>query len=134
MLRKKVILVEDDADDRDLFAAFYSKRHDLTLMASVENGVDLINYLHEVNSDDGLPDLIILDQNMPKMNGMQTLAFLKSNHRYAQIQAVIYSTHADTSLVHECLKLGAGMVAVKPINREGYQKMMDDFLQLVQTK
>jgi CheY-like chemotaxis protein len=134
MSPKKVILVEDDADDRNLFAVFYSERIDLTLLASVGNGIDLINYLHGVNSDDGLPDLIILDQNMPKMNGMQTLAYLKSSDRYAQIQAVIYSTHADTTLVHECLKLGAGMVAIKPIDGKGYQKMMDDFLELVNLK
>jgi CheY-like chemotaxis protein len=68
---------------------------------------------------------------MPKMNGKQTLKFLKSNKQYAKIPAVIYSTYTDTNLVMDCKKLGADMVAVKPIDHEGYQRMMDDFLQIV---
>jgi CheY-like chemotaxis protein len=125
-----VILVEDDPDDRDLFRLFYSDRADVKLLPTLENGVDLINYLRDL-SIDLLPDLIVLDQNMPKMNGKQTLAVLKSNVRYANIPTVIYSTYTDNSLVRECLKLGAGMVATKPINSVGYQQMMDDFLSLV---
>jgi CheY-like chemotaxis protein len=128
---RKIILVEDDPDDRELFTLFYSPRGDLQLLPSVENGIELINYLQNVPKDQGLPDLIVLDQNMPKMNGRQTLQYLKSNDRYAAIPTVIYSTYTDTNLVNECIKLGANMVAVKPIDNEGYQKMMDDFLGLL---
>jgi DNA-binding NarL/FixJ family response regulator len=128
---KKVILVEDDPDDRDLFNIFYSARRDIRILSNVENGVELINYLHNLTTDKNLPDLIVLDQNMPKMNGKQTLAYLKSSERYAGIPTVIYSTYTDTNLVHECIKLGASMVAIKPIDDEGYQKMMDDFLELL---
>jgi CheY-like chemotaxis protein len=95
------------------------------------NGAELIEYLQDLRADDALPDLIILDQNMPIMNGRQTLAFLKANARFAPIVAVIYSTYADSNLIIECKNLGAGMVAVKPITEDGYQKMMDNFLQLV---
>jgi DNA-binding NarL/FixJ family response regulator len=128
---KTVILVEDDPDDRDLFYQLFSSRDDLNLLPSVENGVELINYLHEVSMNDQLPDLIILDQNMPKMNGKQTLAFLKSHNLFASIATVIYSTYTDSNLVHECIGLGANMVALKPIDHEGYEKMMDDFLKLL---
>lgn len=75
-----------------------------------------------------MPDLIILDQNMPVMNGKQTLAFLKSNKRYASIHVCICSTYTDHQLIDECLKLGAYKVASKPITDEEYQKMMNDFL------
>jgi DNA-binding NarL/FixJ family response regulator len=129
---KHVILVEDDPDDRDLFHLFYEERADIKLLPTLENGTDLIDYLHSLSQNDRLPDLIVLDQNMPKMNGKQTLAFLKSNSRFANIQTVIYSTYTDTNLIRECLRLGAGMVAIKPINHSGYQKMMDDFLGLLQ--
>jgi CheY-like chemotaxis protein len=128
---KRVILVEDDPDDRELFFLFYSERSDILLLPCLENGLDLIAYLHGLQPENDLPDLIVLDQNMPKMNGKQTLEYLKANERFANIPTVIYSTYTDSLLIHECTKLGAGMVAVKPIDAEGYKKMMDDFLLLL---
>jgi CheY-like chemotaxis protein len=128
---KHVILVEDDPDDRDLFHLFYEERGDIKLLPTLGNGSDLINYLDNLSQEESLPDLIVLDQNMPKMNGKQTLAFLKSDSRFASIPTVIYSTYTDASLITECLRLGAGMVAIKPIDNSGYQKMMDDFLGLL---
>jgi CheY-like chemotaxis protein len=130
MTTKKVILVEDDPDDQDLFATFLSKRKDLSLLPIMGNGFELLEYLEQSKPGD-LPDLIVLDQNMPMLNGKQTLSFLKSDPRYVSIPAVIYSTYTDTNLIIDCTNLGASMVAVKPIDRGGYQKMMDDFLQLL---
>ena len=124
----RVILVEDDEDDKNLFDTFFSSRTDIELLPTAGNGLELIAYLEAVGVDEDLPQLIILDQNMPKMNGKKTLEFLKASGRYARIPVVVYSTFADTSLIIECRKLGAKMVAVKPIDNEGYQRMMDDFL------
>lgn len=126
----RVLLVEDDPDDRDLFTIFFSSRHDISLMQAVSNGLELVDYLF-TTPDTDLPDLIVLDQNMPMMNGKQTLQFLKSHSRFAHIPIVVYSTYADTNLINDCKTLGAGMVAVKPIDNDGYQKMMDDFLQVI---
>lgn len=126
----RVLLVEDDPDDRDLFTIFFASRGDICLMETASNGLELIDFLFAA-SDNEFPDLIVLDQNMPLMNGKQTLQFLKSHSRFAQIPIVVYSTYADTNLINDCKSLGASMVAVKPIDDEGYQKMMDDFLQVI---
>ena len=126
---RKVILVEDDPDDRELFAAFLSGRSDIEIVTSVTNGRELIEFLSDVD-DKQLPDLIVIDQNMPLMTGKQTLKYLKSSDRYRNIPAVIYSTHADNNLVLECSALGAKMVSSKPLNEEGYNRMMDNFLKL----
>jgi CheY-like chemotaxis protein len=130
MKARKVILVEDDADDRDLFAEFFTHRKDIELLPAVGNGLELIKYLQNVSTDEGFPDLVVLDQNMPMMNGTQTLEFLKSNPRFKKIPAVIYSTYIDNNLIIDGKKLGVKKVVVKPIDDEGYQKMMDDFLQI----
>ena len=128
---RKVLLVEDDSDDQLLFQTFFSDRKDISLLPPLTNGLELIEYLRGISANTDLPDLIVLDQNMPKMNGKQTLDFLKSNARYSKIPVVIYSTYTDNTLVVDCKKLGADLVAVKPIDREGYQKMMDDFLRVI---
>ena len=128
---KKVILVEDDPDDRELFLNFYSARADISVLPPLGNGQELIAYLDTLDDETQLPHLIVLDQNMPKMNGKQTLAFLQSSDRYSKIPAVIYSTHTDSNLIISCKQFGARMVASKPIDYNGYQKMMDDFLQIL---
>lgn len=126
-----VILVEDDPDDRDLFNTFLTQRKDVNILPTVGNGIELIEYLESISSGQKLPDLIVLDQNMPMMNGKQTLQYLKSSPRYSKIPAVIYSTYTDSRLIVDCKELGAKMVASKPIDDEGYQKMMDDFLGII---
>jgi CheY-like chemotaxis protein len=127
----RVLLAEDDSDDRELFREFLSDRKDIFLLHVVENGLELVDYLLNASSEEELPNLIVLDQNMPLMNGKQTLQFLKSHERFASIPTVIYSTYTDSSLIMDCKKLGAKMVAAKPIDQEGYQKMMDDFLKVI---
>lgn len=127
---RKVILAEDDPDDQELFEAFLGRREDIQLMPCVGNGIELISSLEDL-PDSELPDLIILDQNMPMMSGKQALEALKMDSRLADIPAVIYSTYTDSNLITECKKLGARMVAMKPIDQEGYHKMMDDFLRLL---
>ena len=126
-----VVLVEDDLDDAELFVEFYRNRTDIALLSIAGNGLELINYLETIPDDGNLPHLIVLDQNMPKMNGKQTLAFLKSSKRFSKIPAVVYSTYTDCNLITECIQLGAKRVALKPIDNEGYQKMMDDWLEVV---
>ena len=131
MKTTRVILAEDDNDDSELFKMFLAHRKDIELLGVVTNGKELISYLDGVRVDDQLPHLIILDQNMPMMNGKQTLQFLSDHARYSGIPAVIYSTYADSSLIIDCKRLGAKMVASKPIDEVGYEKMMDDFLQII---
>lgn len=124
----KVILVEDDPDDLELFLTFYSERNDIRLLPPVRNGLELIKYLQSIESEEAVPDLIVLDHNMPMMNGKQTLQHLMEHDLWSKIPAVIYSTYTDTTLIVDCKKLRARVVASKPIDEEGYNKMMDDFL------
>jgi len=131
MRATRVILVEDDEDDKDLFHSFIGSRADIVLLPTVGNGLELKEYLENAK-DDELPDLIVLDQNMPMMNGKQTLKFLKNSDRFADIATVVYSTYADSTLIEDCKKLGAIIVASKPIDQEGYEKMMDEFLTVFQ--
>jgi CheY-like chemotaxis protein len=130
---KKVLLAEDDLDDQTLFVEFLNHRRDIEIMTVVENGVVLIDVLESIPKDEHLPDLIILDQNMPKRNGLQTLQRLKDMHRYHHIPIAIYSTYTDPHLVKVCSGMGACSVRSKPISQEGYNRMMDDFLKMTVT-
>jgi CheY-like chemotaxis protein len=127
---KKILLAEDDPDDVGFFIHYLSERTDLLLLPPVENGEEVFEYLQKAHNGT-FPDLIILDQNMPKCNGLQTLAILKNNEQFVNIPVFVYSTYTDAYLVKQSLQLGARSVLEKPLTLEGYHKMIDDILGLI---
>jgi CheY-like chemotaxis protein len=131
MLSKKILLAEDDADDRDFFCDFLKDRNDITLLPVVENGEEVFHFLATASTPSGLPDLIILDQNMPKKTGLQTLQMLKQNKSYLHIPVLIYSSYTDENLQRQSKALGAAMVYSKPSTPEGYHEMIDTALTLL---
>ena len=128
MYPKKILLAEDDIDDQKLFYDFLQNREDIVLMPMAENGVHLFDTLEKITSADDLPDLIILDQNMPKRSGLQTLQLLKKNNRYAHIPVMVYSTYTDQQLIKVSSEMGAFSVASKPVTKDGYHEMINCFL------
>jgi CheY-like chemotaxis protein len=127
MLKRKILLAEDDLDDQRFFNEFLQNRKDLVLLPIAGNGEVLFEILHAISTSADLPDFIILDQNMPKINGLQALALLKADSRYAHIPVSIYSTYTDEELIQKGLATGACDVVSKPISKEGYNEMVDGF-------
>jgi CheY-like chemotaxis protein len=72
--------------------------------------------------------MIILDQNMPKMTGKESLVFLKESPRYQTIPTIIYSTYQVKDFYRECLLLGAQDVVDKPDSIQSYREMIEHFL------
>ena len=125
MLKRKILLAEDDEDDQQFFNDFLKSRNDIILMPIAENGLVLTEYLEGIADRAQLPDLIILDQNMPKSNGLQTLQVLKEDERYTHIPVIIYSTYTDDTLIKIGSEMGATMVVSKPVTKEGYHEMIE---------
>ena len=128
MPRKKLLLADDDIDDRSFFLDFFADHDEFEVLPSVESGADLVKRLDTITIAQDLPDLIIIDQNMPKMTGKQALECLKADERYAHIPVIIYSTYRTEQLADECSKSGAVKVVAKPFSYDGYQKMINEFL------
>ena len=128
---KKVLLADDDADDREIFIRVLGKKTDVQLVRTVENGREVIDFLEGLPAPEQLPHLIILDHNMPKMNGTETLGKIKSDQRYSGIQVVIYSTYSDNKMKETCEQLGASMVLAKPASMKEYEAIIDKFLDLL---
>lgn len=127
-MTKKILLVEDDSDDRDLFRMIIKEFEEAELSASVENGIDMIAFLSQLNSQ-SLPDLIILDQNMPKMTGKESLIYLKQHEQFRRIPVVMYSTYQSQDFFEECRQLGAVDVLSKPDTFEAYRAMIKHCIQ-----
>ncbi|RYF84845.1 MAG: response regulator, partial [Chitinophagaceae bacterium] len=121
---------DDDIDDREMFEEILSDNQQVELAGSVENGQELLAFLANPGQAP-LPDLIVLDHNMPKMNGIQTLEALKKNREHQHIPVVIFSTYCDNKLLTECTSLGAAMVFTKPSSFDEYQDMITAFLEII---
>lgn len=130
MVSRKILLADDDGDDRLIFTQVFDHLapHSSAALDVVENGLEAIDFLNKIEEDEALPDLIILDHNMPKMNGKQALHYLKSNDRYKNIMVIIYSTYNDALFIEECGKLGASSIIAKPNSYEEYIDMVKFFL------
>ena len=126
---RKLLLVDDDADDRMVFVEILQELDPGLSLECAENGLGMLEWLGHT-SDDALPDIIILDQNMPRMNGKESLIYLKANSRYRHIPVILYSTYQVRDFYLECLQLGADDVVTKPDTLDAYKGMIQRFLRV----
>jgi len=124
---KKILLVDDDADDRQIFEELLHEIDEETVVDNAENGLEMVDRLDKT-ADEDLPGMIILDQNMPRMTGKESLVFLKTHPRYKNIPTIVYSTYQVRDFYRECLDLGAQDVVAKPDTMQAYREMIEQFL------
>jgi CheY-like chemotaxis protein len=118
----KILLADDDPEDRMIMADTFKEMNLSHVIHFVENGESIITYLDSIYTTYTLPSLIVLDLNMPRMNGTQTLKHLKNNDRYKSIPVIIFSTSVNVIEKDECLKTGAVSYIVKPVT---YKECLD---------
>lgn len=109
-----VLLAEDDPDDQVLIKDAFSSFDATLYLHVVSDGQSVLDYLQE-HSSDHFPCLIVLDYNMPCMNGLETLKELRKEPRYHNIPKVILTTSTDPFCRQQCLANGADKFIVKPI-------------------
>ena len=122
MSMHKVLIVDDDADDRemarDAFVIASSKTLDFHFM---EDGDGLIDYLHK-HIDNHPPSLILLDLNMPGKDGRETLKEIKKHERLQHIPVLVFTTSSSQHDKKTAYELGANCFITKP---DTFNKLTD---------
>lgn len=108
-----ILLADDDPDDIEMITTAFNFADTTLHLHTVEDGVVALDYLEAVSPEDS-PCLIILDYNMPRMNGLEVLKLLKDKKRYQFIPKVIMTTSNHEQLKKNCLENGADKFLVKP--------------------
>ncbi len=108
----KIIIADDDSDDRLLFTEAISEINTTIQIQSVDGGLQLMQML--TAADAALPDIIFLDLNMPGKNGKECLKEIKTNHRLKNVPVIIYSTSANTKDINDARNSGANLYIRKP--------------------
>ncbi|ESU20985.1 two-component system response regulatory protein [Flavobacterium cauense R2A-7] len=123
-----IILADDDEDDRLFFTDAFSELKISTKVSTFNDGVELMNYLND--SESVLPNILFLDLNMPKKNGIECLHEIKSNSRFDDIAIAIYSTSSSEEDIEETFVLGANIYIKKPSDFASLKKILSDVISI----
>lgn len=118
---QSILLIDDDPDDQLLFNEALSEADNSVVYYGAFNGIDALDKLH--SEEIPQPDLIFMDVNMPRMNGLDCLRELKKFEKLKSIPVIMYST--SCSLVYQKLCFANGAV--------NYIEKPNDFLELRNT-
>ena len=108
----KLLLVDDDADDRRFFIEAALEINDKLECAVAKDGLHALQILTDESQT--LPDFIFLDLRMPRYNGKRCLLEIKANERLKDIPVFIYTTSTDVKESTELKELGAVHFISKP--------------------
>ena len=126
----KILVGEDDAEDQFILESYFLEKG-FTDCAFEMNGKKVLQYLEQIHNETDLPRLIVLDLNMPILNGTQTLHRLKLDTRLSKIPVIIYSTSDNEHEKRKCFSLGAIDYLVKPHTVDEGHGMVEKFLDFV---
>ena len=111
----RILWAEDGLDDQDLIKHALGQISHAPKVEFVEDGQAALAAL-----DDGMPDLVVLDINMPILDGVETLRRLKAADETKSIPVVVFSTGREEAAVQTCKKLGVVDYIQKPFHYEDF--------------
>ncbi|WP_020157270.1 MULTISPECIES: response regulator [Methylobacter] len=118
-----ILLVEDEPADANLVRAALKENQVFCNLHHVTDGVEALAFLRgegEINRAAPRPDLILLDLNMPRMNGREFLSVAKSDDGLAAIPVVVLTTSDAERDVLASYQLGAASYITKPVDMEQF--------------
>jgi two-component system, response regulator len=122
MTRNRIILlVEDNADDADLTVRAFEKSQIVHQMVVVRDGLEALNYLFGEGEFAGrdpqlAPEVVLLDLNLPKLNGLDVLRRMRADERTRRVPVVMLTSSKEEGDRLKSYNLGANSFVRKPVN------------------
>lgn len=120
------VVVDDDEDDRFILRMALKEANRPLPIHEFPDGQDFIDYLTQ-HGDDSLSWLVVLDVNMPRLNGLDTLKLLRQNSHWSKFPVLMLSTSDDPSLIEQSYRYGANGYVVKPSSSAEFVNIFDQF-------
>jgi len=124
-----ILIADDDPDDRMLALEALNENHLTNNIYFVEDGEELLDYLHHRGQYTDVasaprPEMILLDLNMPRMDGRESIREIKSTAELRDIPVVILTTSKSEEDIARTYNLGANSYITKPVTFEGLVEVM----------
>jgi two-component system, response regulator len=122
----EILLVEDNMSDAELTIRELRKNNMANNLVHVKNGEEAIEFIFAIGKFEGKrsignpPKVVLLDIQMPKINGIEVLKKIKSDPRTRSMPVVILTSSKEDPDIQTCYNLGANSYIVKPVNFEGF--------------
>jgi len=125
----EILLVEDNEDDVLLTREGLKRSKVAVNLHHVENGVECMAYLRKQGNyaDVPTPDVILLDLNMPLMNGYEVLEQIAADPKLNHLPVVILTTSADEQDILKMYQLRCSSYIVKPVDFIQFQRVINEF-------
>jgi CheY-like chemotaxis protein len=111
---KPILLVEDDSVDVMMIERALSELHVTNRLDVTGNGEGALSYLHDCKTE--LPSIILLDLNMPRMNGIEFLREVKKDRELRRIPVVVLTSSDEEKDKTESFDLGVAGYMLKPVD------------------
>ena len=124
----QILLVEDNADDVELTLRAFRKSDLVSTVTVARDGVEALDYLMATGDHAGraehLPDLVLLDIKLPRVDGLQVLERLRANPRTKLVPIVVLTSSIEPRDLLTCYTLGANSYVRKPIDFHKFSKAL----------
>ena len=127
-----ILLVEDDPAHTEIIKRTFEESRLANRLISVEDGQAALDYLHRKGSYHDavkfpMPNLILLDLRLPKVDGLEVLKIIKSDQKLTGIPVVILTTSDAESDMVKAYEWHANSYLVKPVDFTQFNKLMNTF-------
>lgn len=127
MKNNTILLVEDNARDEALTLRALRKNNMANEVIVARNGVEATDYLFGTGEHEGgdtavIPQLVMLDLKMPKMDGLQVLKAIRKDERTKRLPVVIFTSSSEQEDIIKSYDLGANSYVRKPVDFDGFSE------------
>ncbi|MDQ3495454.1 MAG: response regulator [Pseudomonadota bacterium] len=125
MTDKPILLVEDNPDDVELTRIAFAEGKVANPLVVVGDGAEALDYLfargqYADRADQPLPSIVLLDLNLPKVDGREVLQAIRANERTRSLPVVVLTTSVEPFDVEASYALGANSYVQKPVDFERF--------------
>lgn len=124
----RILLIEDDTDDIELLKDAFEQNDINCSIDVVMEGDRAIPFLETVPA---LPDVIVMDFNLPKLHGREILSQIRESKQFNSIPLMVLTTSASQDDIRYAFSMGANKFVTKPNTMEGFNNTVEAIVSLV---
>lgn len=128
----RILLIEDDIDDVELLQEALTSRSIPFIMNVIKDGSAAVSFCEQIS--DFLPDIIVMDFNLPRVHGRDVISKIRCNERFANVPILVLSTSSAKEDIAYANQVGADRYLVKPATIEAIQETVDTIVGMVKRR